>query len=156
MKLKDLVGNHLMTGIETGTVKRNCGWDKSLNNCNYVKFRLDGVTYIAIEDPEDGYRSCCEELKIVDEECKTALPAILVECKMREDAYTNSWCEEKNNILEFYDVANKQMFMAVGTGNIDDWYPYFVFEYTPELLSCNVQYASNLTYKSEDTNNTNC
>lgn len=155
MELKDLVGNHLMTGIETGTVKRNC-WGDKLINCNYVKFRLDGVTYMAVEDPEDGYRSCCEELKIVDEECKTTLPAILVECKMREDAYANSWCEEKNNILEFYDVTNKQMFMAVGTGNIDDWYPYFVFEYTPELLSCNAQYASNLTDKSEDANYTNC
>lgn len=155
MELKDLVGNHLMTGIETGTVKRNC-WGDELINCNYVKFRLDGVTYMAVEDPEDGYRSCCEELKIVDEECKTALPTILVECKMREDAYANSWCEEKNDILEFYDVTNKQMFMAVGTGNIDDWYPYFVFEYTPELLSCNAQYASNLTDKSENSNNANC
>ena len=155
MELKDLVGNHLMTGIETGTAKRNC-WGDKLINCNYVKFRLDGITYMAVEDPEDGYRSCCEELEIVDEECKTALPAILVECKMREDAYANSWCEEKNDILEFYDVANKQMFMAVGTGNIADYYPYFVFEYTPELLSCNAKYASNLTDKSQDTNYTNC
>lgn len=137
MELKDLVGIHLMTGIETGTVKINGWWYKS-DNCNYVKFRLDNVTYKAVEDPEDGYRSCCNELEIVDEECKTKLPAILVECKMRE---------EKNDILEFYDAVNKQMFMAVGTGNIDDYYPYFVFEYTPELLSFNTQYLSDLIDK---------
>ena len=75
---------------------------------------------------------------------------------MREDAYANSWCEEKNDILEFYDAANKQMFMAVGTGNIADYYPYFVFEYTPELLSCNAQYASNLIDKSENSNHVAC
>ena len=123
MELKDLVGTHLMTGIETGTVKGD-GW-RSENDCNYVKFRLDGVTYMAVEDPEDGYRSCCRDLEIVNEECKTKLP----------DIY--SWGTEKNDILEFYDTTNKQMFMAVGTGNTNDYYPYFVFEYMPEVLHCN-------------------
>ena len=151
MKLKDLVGIHLMTGIETGTIKINGWWYKS-NNCNYVKFRLDNVTYMAVEDPEDGYRSCCNELEIVDEECKTKLPAILVECKMREDSNVTGWREYKNDILEFYDAVNKQMFMAVGTGNIDDYYPYFVFEYTPELLSFNTQYLSDLIDKYEEAN----
>lgn len=151
MKLKDLVGIHLMTGIETGTIKINGWWYKS-NNCNYVKFRLDNVTYMAVEDPEDGYRSCCNELEIVDEECKTKLPAILVECKMREDSNVTGWHKEKNDILEFYDAVNKQMFMAVGTGNIDDYYPYFVFEYTPELLSFNTQYLSDLIDKYEEAN----
>ena len=136
MELKDLVGTHLMTGIETGTVKRD-GWWYKTRNCNYVKFKLDGVTYMAVEDPEDGYRSCCQELEIVDEECKIKLPDILVECKMRDDLPIYSWGTEKNDILEFYDTTNKQMFMAVGTGNTNDYYPYFVFEYVPEVLHCN-------------------
>lgn len=42
------------------------------------------------------------------------------------------------------------MFMAVGTGNIDDYYPYFVFEYTPELLSFNTQYLSDPIDKYEE------
>lgn len=45
MELRDLVGVHLMTGIETGTVKRENWWSGE-DNCNYVKFRLDGVTYM--------------------------------------------------------------------------------------------------------------
>ena len=155
MELKDLVGIHLMTGIETGTIKINGWWYKS-NNCNYVKFRLDNVTYMAVEDPEDGYRSCCNELEIVDEECKTKLPAILVECKMREDSNVTGWRKEKNDILEFYDAVKKQMLMAVGTGNIDDYYPYFVFAYMPELLSCNSQYILNPTDKSQEANHIAC
>ncbi len=136
MVLSDLVGVHTMTGIETGTVKRENWWDGE-DICNYVKFRLDGVTYMAVEDPNDGYRSCCRELEIVDEECKTKLPDILVECKMRDDFHDNIFGTEKNDILEFYDTNNKQMFMAVGTGNTNDYYPYFAFEYMPEVLSCN-------------------
>lgn len=136
MKLRDLVGVHLMTGIETGTVKR-ANWWSGEDNCNYVKFRLDGVTYMAVEDPDNGYRSMCRNLEVVDEECRTKLPDILVECKMRDDEHDDIWGTEENDILEFYDVSNKQMFMAVGTGNTNDYYPYFAFEYTPEVLSCN-------------------
>lgn len=136
MVLSDLVGVHTMTGIETGTVKRE-NWWLGEDNCNYVKFRLDGVTYMAVEDPDDGYRSLCRELEVVDEECKTRLPDILVECKMRDDFHDDVWGTEENDILEFYDTVNKQMFMAVGTGNTNDYYPYFAFEYMPEELSCN-------------------
>lgn len=132
MKLRDLVGTHLMTGIETGTINRNCCWHEK-DKCNYVKFKLDDITYMV----DYGYWSCCEELEIVDEECKIELPNILVKCKMREDSNTNRWNEEKNDILEFYNINNKKMFMAVGTSNIDDYRQYFVFEYTPDLLSCN-------------------
>lgn len=55
MELKDLVGIHLMTGIETGTIKINGWWYKS-NNCNYVKFRLDNITYMAVIEVPDYYR----------------------------------------------------------------------------------------------------
>ncbi len=136
MRLLDLVGTHIMTGIETGTViiKDMLG-DK--DNCNYVKFKLDGITYMAAEDPDDGYRSCCRELETVNEECKISLPNIVVECKMRDDLHDSIMGTEKNDILEFYDVGNNLMFMAVGTGNTNDYYPYFVFEYTPEALCCN-------------------
>lgn len=137
MNLIDLVGIHLMTGIETGTVKRENWWSKEEDDCNYVKFRLDGVTYMAVEDPDDGYRSMCRNLEVVDEECRTKLPNILIECKMRDDIHDSIWGTQKNDILEFYDTNNKQMFMAVGTGDTDDWYPYFNFEYIPEVLSCN-------------------
>lgn len=136
MNLLDLVGIHIMTGIETGTVKIKGQW-YSKDNCNYVKFKLDGVTYMAVEDPDDGYRSCCRDLEIVNEECKISLPNILVECKMRDDFHDSILGTEENDILEFYDVGNNQMFMAVGTGNTNDYYPYFVFEYTPETLCCN-------------------
>lgn len=136
MNLLDLVGTHIMTGIETGTVKIKSWWSGENDNCNYVKFELDGITYMAVEDPDDGYRSCCRELKMVDEECKISLPGIFVECKMRDD-FPEIYGIEENDILEFYDVGNNQMFMAVGTGNTNDYYPYFVFEYTPEALCCN-------------------
>ena len=137
MVLSDLVGVHTMTGIETGTVKRESWWSGYEDICNYVKFRLDGVTYMAVEDSDDGYRSMCRALEVVDGECRTRLPDILVECKMRDDFHDDVWGTEENDILEFYDTNNKQMFMAVGTGNTNDYYPYFAFEYMPEELSCN-------------------
>ena len=63
MELKDLVGLHELSGVDTTTEMIET-WGE-----NYVvRFVLDGKTYKAIEDPEDGYRSHCKDLEVCDEE----------------------------------------------------------------------------------------
>jgi hypothetical protein len=52
--LKDLVGLHTLSAVETGYAK-----DK-----NYISFILDGKTYTAWEDECDGFRSCMEALEV--------------------------------------------------------------------------------------------
>lgn len=122
MELKNLVGKHILSGIETGQIK---------DGCSYINFTLDGVTYKAIEDPEDGYRSYLTDLEISEEQCLYKLPDVSVICSMRPEM------EEVNDILTFVDAKNGKEFLAIGTGNIEDYYPYCVLEYEPENLSCN-------------------
>ena len=130
MELKDLVGLHVLQGIEVGTTKlKRFFYDE----CNFVKFTLDGVTYLALENPDDGYRTYMEELEIVDEPCKFALPDINVLCKMREQGkYTAG-----DNVLSFVDVKCGKEILAIGTENNDDYYPLCIMEYKPENMACN-------------------
>lgn len=131
MKLKDLVGTHTFSGIETGTREiRKYGL---YEYCGYIKFILDGVTYIALENPSDGYRSYMEELEVVEESCKTKLPDISVYCKYRSMA--EGKCEA--DLLDFYDEANNERFLTIGTESTDDYYPYCVLRYKPERLAIN-------------------
>lgn len=131
IELESLVGEHILSGIETGQrTWLNCFGSEE--DTEYIKFTLDDKTYLAIENPDDGYRSYMEDLEIVDEECEVKIPNIRVCCHMRD---SNRY--EKHDVLVFVDIANGKEILAVGTGNFDDYYPYCVFEYTPENMSCN-------------------
>lgn len=131
MELNDLVGKHILSGIEVGvlTKKDYIGYQ----SCNYMKFTLDGVTYAAVEDPEDGYRSYMEELVVSDEPCKIKLPNIEVVCSMMEDDVY-----ENNDVLRFVDVMSGREILLVGTENWDDYYPVCRLEYHPENMHCNI------------------
>lgn len=131
MNLIDLVGTHIFSGIETGTLEI-LKWGR-YEDCSYIKFILDGVAYMALEDPADGYRSYMEELKVVDEPCKTKLPDIPVYCKHRSE---DEWGEE-SDLLDFYDESNDKCFLTIGTEHTDDYYPYCVLRYKPENLAVN-------------------
>ena len=124
VELQSLTGKHILSGIETGCV--------GYGEANYVKFTLDGVTYLAVEDPEDGYRSYMEDLVIEDSSCKIRLPNIEVVCHMMEDGRY-----ERNNVLVFVDARNGKTILKIGTENYDDYYPYCVMDYRPENMSCN-------------------
>lgn len=130
MELRNLVGSHILSGIEVGTEKTKRYFREE--PCNYIKFTLDGVTYLAREDPDDGYRSYMEELEIVEGTCKIKLPDVSVFCHMRGDTEY-----EVNDVLVFTDAMNCKEILAIGTENTNDYYPYCVLEYTPENMSCN-------------------
>jgi hypothetical protein len=135
MELENLKGCHILKGIELGTREVDGFWKKT--NSNYIKFTLDDTTYLAVEDEADGYRSYMRELEIVDEKCKIKIPNIQVVCKMRKERY------EDCDILEFIDLMNGEMILAIGTGNTNDYYPYCCFEYYPEKMACNEERRAN-------------
>lgn len=133
MELKELRGSHILQGVDISLQKIEREWyGTEIVQC--IKFTLDGVTYVAYEDPSDGYRSYCGELQISDTPCETLLPNVEVVCVYRDSGvgyYSSS------DILEFIDSKNGKTVLLVGTNNDDDYYPFCVFEYTPENLSCN-------------------
>jgi len=132
MELKDLVGKHELSGLDTTTekVKR---YGEHYDDCNVIRFILDGKTYKAIEDPEDGYRSYLNDLLITDEKITNTFPPQKVIGKMKDDS---KW--ETNNTIQFIDEITGKIVLEVGTDNTDDYYPYCVLNWYPQNLAINI------------------
>ena len=132
MELKDLCGQHVLQGVDYGIKYTRDSRYGGTEEVTGILFRMDGVSYLAIEDPDDGYRSRCEELVVVKEIPKIKLPDVPVVCSMMEDNHF-----ERNDVLVVRDSQTGEVVLEVGTKNWDDWYPYCHFEYHPENLACN-------------------
>lgn len=132
VELNTLIGKHKLTGVdyETEAIKRY-DWDESLTDCQVIRFRLDGKTYLAIEDPSDGYRSAMKHCIIVDEKPKNKFKAVEVFGVMKSDGYYK--CE----VIQFYDTETNKIVLEIGTNNYDDYYPSFVGRWSPENLAVN-------------------
>ena len=100
---------------------------------DHNKFRIGDLTLEAIEDEDDGYRSSLQELRIVDN--------------------INILFKEKVTIISTdIGIALKGVhgiILEIGTDNEDNYYPYFVFNYTPEKLTDNVSIKDIITKISE-------
>lgn len=118
-----LVGRHVLTGVDHGFIEMYG------ERGDRVSFTLDGVTYTATEDPDDGYRSyLMDDLDISKKECINTFPPVAVVCRMVEkDKY---WGE--CSVLVFEDARTHKKVLAIGTAHADDYYPYCVMDYCPE------------------------
>lgn len=131
VELDSLVGEHVLDAVDACTEKINT-WGDTFEDATAIKFRLDGVVYIAIENPDDGYRSSMKEL------------AVATNAKERKCVNVFAGCEvvakkkAGNNVtLEFIDATTGKVVLEVGTDNTDDYYPWFVGNFTPENLAIN-------------------
>lgn len=126
MELKDLVGEHILDGVDFSNEKVKT-WRDEFEDCQVCRFRLDGTVYSAVEDPDDGYRSSMNELT-VDEaaDIKNQFPACRVLGRHRT-----------NDVLELIDVATGKVVLEVGTDNTDDYYPSYVASFHPEAMAIN-------------------
>lgn len=131
MELKDLVGEHELSGVDTAkeSVKQYGDYHE---DCDVVRFIIDGKTYKAIEDPDDGYRSYLNELEVTDEKVANGFPPQKVVGKMKED---KDW--ETNDIIQFIDSVTNKVVLEIGTENTGDYYPYCVLHWNPENLGIN-------------------
>lgn len=126
--LKNLCGIHKLQGFERSK-RKSVGpfgieeWRET------IKFMLDGITFEAIEDPDDGYRSYCDNIIISDEKPKYTFPDYEVLCKMKPD--TN---EDEHEVLMGVDPCTGLVIFEIGTLYINDYYPCCHFEYHPENM----------------------
>ena len=136
MKLEDLVGPHLLSGVEFGTVLGK-GYNSD-EAADVIIFILDMITYVAVEDPEDGYRSCMKEIYTVDTGLINTFQEQFVIGVMKEDNYTH--------IIDFIDPITKLPVLSIGTDHTDSYYPYFVGKFCPENMIIN-QLKQRIGYK---------
>lgn len=126
MELKELAGDHVLTGYDTGAYDTG---DKYEPTAARARFVLDGVTYEAQEDPDDGYRSHMRELKVSDEKVANTFPPVRVTCSHRDRGEYDA-----DDVLEIRNAATGAIVLEVGTESVDDYYPSFRNEWHPEAL----------------------
>jgi hypothetical protein len=132
MELQDLVGEHTLDAVDFETEKIST-WGEHFEDANVIRFRLDGVVYVAVEDPEDGYRSCLGELKLADTSSMTSVfPPIKV-----IGEYSDYGEESDETVLRLKDVITKETVVEVGTDYSADYYPSFVSYFNPGAMITN-------------------
>lgn len=110
MKFEDLIGK---TGIL-------CAVDD-------FKFRIGNLTFEAVENEKDGYRSMLDEVKICSVNIHPLFRENITIINVNEGSF------------EGYALVNELGLnvLTVGTDHGDDYYPRFRFEYSPEFLTVN-------------------
>jgi hypothetical protein len=148
MELKDLAGIHMLDAVDYGTVLVNHtdSWNDGDRKVNQLRMRLDNVTYVCEEDPDDGYRSSMRDLRILGSEDKpitNVFGYIVVECRYagsdNERHHKNNGyaCGSTCDVLEIYDKENGKLIIEVGTENTGEYYPYYVANWNPMNLHIN-------------------
>lgn len=135
VEFKSLVGEHVLDAVDRSneTIKHEFYGSEQ---CEVIRFRLDGVVYVAMEDPEDGYRSCMRDLVTEESEMKNVFPPVRVMVRHRTDATHSGW-PQVDDVLEFICIENGKEILTVGTENTDDYYPSFVGDFRPENMPVN-------------------
>jgi len=131
MQLDDLVGEHVLSGVDFMKRKENT-WGEHFEDCEVVNFVLDGVTYTAIQDPSDGYRSSMKEIMVSDTQISNSFPEQRVIATMRPNSQYYD-----NEILDLTDAVTGKVVLSVGTENTDDYYPYWVADFDPKNMAIN-------------------
>lgn len=127
--LESLVGRHTLTGVDNDHEAVKNEWGDGFEDCDTIRFILDGITYRAIEDPGDGYRSSMRSLSVSTSPVANTFGPIPVLARMAgPDDYGAS------EVLELIDERNGKTILAVGTDNEDAYYPSWVGRWTPENL----------------------
>lgn len=126
LELKDLVGQHVLTGVDLDHQEVRDTWGEGFSLAEVIRFALDGKTYVAAEDPEDGYRSCMRWIRLSQQVCKETFKPVKVLGKMKEDS--------SSTVLQLLNLKTGKIVLEVGTDNQDDYYPWFVKEFNRENL----------------------
>ena len=129
IKLEKLIGKHVLTGVDLYNKEIKNMYDNDFEDAECISFVLDGITYTAIEDPNDAYRSSLDKIGISKHKIKNLFPPVRVLVRVRPDDVT-----EEFDALEFLNIANGKIILTVGTGNTGDYYPYFISEFIPENM----------------------
>lgn len=128
--LASLVGMHILTGVDRCALTlHKYGCDET---CEVLRFVLDGVTYMAIQNPSDGWRSSMDALVVSTDPVNNCFPPVPVLASYRTEGYGGT-----DDVLELRDQQTGKIVLEVGTHNTDDYYPCFVATFHPEHMAIN-------------------
>lgn len=133
VSLESLAGEHELSGVDFCVTKLTGSWrgDEDADRCSFV---LDGKTYTATEDPDDGYRSHMGSLVVGGVEVGNRFPPQRVVC-----TYETAYGGYSSDLLVIRDAATGKEVLVVGTQNNDDYYPWYMAEWSPQNMALNAE-----------------
>ena len=98
-------------------------------------FKVDGVVFKILEDPDDGYRSMLGAVDYTDKHSSIFFPNPVA--KVRLTTYDvldkdTGFMESKNQGYRLVDIGDGHIWLEFGTHNYDDYYPVFIFRHNPK------------------------
>lgn len=135
-------GKHFLSGVGHATIKCD---NIYRDDVDVDLFCIDGITYGAFIDPDDGYRSYGSIQEVKDHKCQYTFPPQPVNIQnvnineevYREDKF-GGWHEYiSKDFLRMTDAINGKEVLEIGTDYSEDYYPCAIFHYTPENLEIN-------------------
>jgi hypothetical protein len=133
VELDSLIGEHVLDAVDMSTEKVK-SWGDHFEDAEVIRFRLDGVVYTAVEDPDDGYRSSMSRLFVSpNDEMRNVFPPTRVLARKKDGGEYGG----VNDTLQMIDLATGKVVLEVGTDNTDDYYPWFVAYFEPRHLAAN-------------------
>jgi len=126
MELTDLIGEHRLSGVDFGSRPTTQSWQD--HDARTITFVLNGTAYRATEDPNDGYRSCMNDIERVENVVVNVFPPQRVIGGLRAG---------DNRIVDFIDGETGLVVLSVGTGDVSDYYPWFCATFDPRGMACN-------------------
>tara|TARA_Y100000310_G_scaffold156644_1_gene156059 strand:- start:8080 stop:8622 length:543 start_codon:yes stop_codon:yes gene_type:complete len=108
-------------------------------------FKVDGIVFKVLEDPSDGYRSMLGAIDYTEDHdsifFRTPIAKVKIETyDTSSDAdhpdhpdrhLDDDECQVRQG-YKLVDVNDGHVWLEFGTDNMDDYYPYFIFRYTPK------------------------
>lgn len=96
------------------------------NDINGAFFRINKKTFLITEDPSDGYRSSLDTISNMPHSFENVFPPVSVYLRKGEGY--------ESEIIKMINVENDLVIFEFGTNTYDNWYPYFVCNFSPESI----------------------
>ena len=99
-------------------------------------FKIDGVVFKVLEDPDDGYRSHLGTIDYTDQHSSIffSTPVAQVKIELYDCRSSDDYQETKNQGYRLVDITDGHVWLEFGTHNYDDYYPMFIFRHFPKIL----------------------
>ena len=94
-------------------------------------FKLGKTIFQAIEDEDDGYRSMLDEVESVDRKPEHVFfGRALDRVRVESVKHSENWIDFSG--YRIVSVVDGHVWLEIGTGYYDYYYPCFVFDYHPK------------------------
>jgi hypothetical protein len=97
------------------------------------RFKLDDKILEAVEDPDDGYRSCLQEIKVINPETDNSIffdmPVDMIQVVEVDDLTSENVSNFSGYLLQ--SVYDGHVWLYAGTEHWDDYYPSYTMRYCP-------------------------